>query len=111
MQRIPLPVIAYSDIEVTLSGVRYLFTYRYNSRNLRWRVDIRDSDNEYVVKGLSLIEETSPTAHLRCISLNEGLLVVVRLNADLEPAGRDNLGINKNYEFVYVTNAELAEGG
>lgn len=110
MQRLPIPLDSYSDIEVTLSGNTYTFTYRFNERNSRWKVDIKDNEGGYVVKGLTLIEETSQTVQLPSISLDQGMLITVRLNADNELAGRYNTGIDKNYEFIYVTYAELEEG-
>lgn len=107
MQRVPVPIIADSDIDVTLGGVRYILNWQYTGRDGRWRLHIKDSEGVYVVKGLKMIEDFSPTAHLYTIDFQEGMLNIVELNADDLPAGRDNLGINKNYEVIFTTFAEL----
>ncbi len=107
MQRIPVPNIAYSDIEVTLDNVRYLFSYRYNVRNGRWKLDIKDIDDEYIVKGLTLIEQESPTVSLISIDFPDGMISVVRLQKDGLNATRQNTGIGKSYELIYTSFSEL----
>lgn len=110
MVRLPIPAVAYQDVNYTLSGEKYIFTYRFNEimneGKGRWQVDIRDTNDVYQIKGLTLIEGTAPTLHLENV-LPQGFLYVVQLDKDEEPAGRYNLGIGKSYELHYITYSEL----
>lgn len=105
--RIPVPESSFEEIEVTLSGDSYLFTYRYNERSLRWKLDVGTSDGERLVSGMTLIEQVSPTAHYRTSQIADGHLSVIRMNDTKSAAGRYNLGVGKDYELIYITNEEL----
>ena len=108
MKRIPVPNVSYSDVEVTLDGSTYTFTYRFNERSNRWKVDITDVDGEYVVKGLTIVEEFSPTAHLTLGNFAEGLLYVGTPDNTKAPVGFDNFGIDKTYEMIFSTFEEIS---
>ena len=111
MQRIPIPSISYSEVDVTLSGKRYTFTFRFKKRLApagRWKLDINDSDGILIYRGFTLLEETALNAHLPTINFPDGILIVIRINQDDELCGRDNLGIDKSYELIYTPHAELA---
>jgi len=106
---IPLPQDSYSDIGVSLSGDRYTFTFRYNERADRWHVDIKNSDDIFIVTGLRLVEGLSPTIFLELQGLTEGFIYIVEMEETEEQAGRDNLGIDKTYELVYTQYEELEQ--
>lgn len=111
MVRLQVPQIAYSRFDMSLSGERFLFDYSFNERDCnggRWYLDIYNSDQELIVGGLKLIEDTSPTVHLELTGFTEGFLQVTQLEEDELPAGRNNLGINKAYDLQYVTFSELS---
>lgn len=105
--RVPIPKESHNTTEISLSGNSYLFTYRFNSRTSRWKLDISLSDGTTVVNGLSLIENFSPTAHLTLDDFNKGMLFVFPSNLTDEVAGRSNIGVNKDYELVYSSFSEL----
>lgn len=104
---VPVPSKSYSEVEVTLEGITYLFTYRFNSRAGRWKLDISLVDGTVVVNGLSLLEGTFPTAHLNLEDFNEGLIGVIRITESTEVAGRSNLGIGKDFVLAFSSYEEI----
>ena len=103
---LPVPSGAYSIQEVTLAGKNYVFTYAYNERDSRWRLDISFQDT--VVKlGIKIIENQALLARYRLENFDHGELFCLRRLDDGNPVGRDNFGIGKPYELIYVNNDEL----
>ena len=105
--RLPVPTTAHSTIDLTLSASNYLFTYRYNSRSSRWKLDLSLADGTTVKNGLTLVEEFSPTAYLNLEDFTEGMLYVMTNNSTDTKCSRSNLGVNKDYQLVYVAYSEL----
>ena len=107
---VPVPPNTPSEVGINLSGQRYTFTYKFNPRQGevgRWKLDIKDSDGNYLCKGRTLIERWSPDDHLIDNGLPDGLLYVTNVNNTKEPVGRNNLGLGKDYELWYYTDLEL----
>jgi len=103
--RVPVPTEAFAEYDISLAGVSYLFTYRYNERLGRWKLDISTPQGDLIIAGMSLIEGVSPNLHLVTEDF-PGSLFVVRFNETPIKASRDNLGIGKDYELVYFTEDE-----
>lgn len=107
MLKIPVPESSYSEVEVTLNGETYTFVYRFNERSNRWKVDIFNLDGDAIVKGLTVVENFSPTAHLTLPELEQGLFYIGTAENTKAPVGLNNFGINKTYEMVYASYEEL----
>lgn len=105
--RVPSSTEPYATLEVPLSGVTYLLTYRYNSRSKRWKLDIALADNTPVKNGLSMIEGFFPTSYLTLPEFSNGEIGVIRMNSTDELCSRDNFGIGKDYTLGYASYEEL----
>ena len=66
------------------------------------------SGGEEIVKGLTLIENFSPTIFQNLIDFDHGFLFISPAPNVTKKCTRDNLGIGKDYELIYVTNEEAA---
>lgn len=73
----------------------------------RWFLDIETSDGDPVRYGLCLVEDSPITEHLDLEDFEDGILIVFQAEADNKPASRNNLGINKSYELVFVPSSEM----
>lgn len=107
MLRIPIPNSSYAEQTVTLNGQSYGFTFRYNSRAKRWKLDISDSFENVIVNGLTLIENSAITPHITLPTDFGGELVCVKLEAGDDRLGRLNVGVNKTHELVYIGDNEI----
>jgi hypothetical protein len=107
MLRIPIPDTAYSSEQVTLNGQTFIFTFRYNERSERWKLDIEDSFENLIIAGLTLVENISLTSHLNLLDIFDGDLYCVKLEAGEERLGRNNVGVGKTHELIYVGANEL----
>lgn len=107
MIRIPVPDIAYSTVLINMGGETFALTFRFNERMGRWKVDISKADGTVVRNGITLIEGALPTAHLNLDELSTGSIGVFQVEATDERASRNNLGIDKAFELVYIDSSEL----
>lgn len=106
MLRIPIPLSAYSDQSITLNGQNYIFTFRFNTRSSRWKVDIYDAFENLLVAGITVVEDSLLTYHINLPDTFGGELHCVKLAAGDDRAGRINVGINKTHELVYYGDNE-----
>lgn len=110
MNRLNVPEIAYSKKIVSLNSKSFYFTYKFNDRTGRWHLDISDQDDSVLALGLILLDEGAVTLHIS--KLNDamgGYLLIVKQKDTLESCSRNNVGIDKEYELVYVSFKEANE--
>tara|TARA_R110000851_G_scaffold74984_3_gene165297 strand:- start:548 stop:892 length:345 start_codon:yes stop_codon:yes gene_type:complete len=105
---ITIPDASNFDMEVSLSGETYNFQLNYNSVVGRYSLGI-GYQGVSLIRGLLMIEDTSPTFKYDLPLLSSGELLVVKFKEDENICGRDNFGNGKSYELVYVTNEEIEE--
>lgn len=103
---IDTPEAAWAEQALTLAGKKYLFTYSFNGRDERWRIDI-SLDNEPVISGVKIMENQFLLDIYSLPNFDHGDLVCVRFEEDGLPVGRNNLGLGKPYSLQYYTNEEL----
>jgi hypothetical protein len=106
--RIPIPKVSYATNVVPLGGQSYGFTFRFNERSGRWKLDISTVAGTVIRNGITLIEDASLTSHLYLQRFWHGILYVGQINEGTEPAGRDNIGLGKQYELLYFSHEELS---
>ena len=93
---------------VSIKGVSYKFTYRWNSRTSRWKLDIESNDSSVKVYGLTLIENIDLTSHLLSIGFTwGGFIMVVPITNTSDTLGRSNFGSDKDYELMFIDYLEL----
>lgn len=61
---------------VTLTGVSYTFTLRYNIRLDRWMLDIADASETPILSGIPLLIERNLTGQYTALDLPPGVLFV-----------------------------------
>lgn len=106
---LPAPVSAY-DVKpkVSIRGVTYQFTYRWNERSLRWKLDIESLDSTEKVYGLTLVENVDLTSHIQTPPFSwQGFIIALPTKNTKQPLGRDNFGSDKGYELLFIGYAEL----
>lgn len=109
MITLPTPTVSYSSIVTSINGDTYTLQYRWMERIERWKVNIKDSSGKYLVKGITILEDSILTAHLSTLNNTlQGILYTVKLEQGSGVIGRDNLGFNKTYELTYASFDELA---
>jgi len=107
--RIPVPNTSFATQIVSLGGESYEFTFRYNERSERWKLDISTTDGVVVRNGITLVEGIFFTEHLILPEFDHGMLGVLQLKAADRKASRHNLGIDRQYELIYISYDELQD--
>ena len=93
---------------ITLSGSEYEFFFNFNTRDSRWRLSIKQG-NTSIVSGIKIVESQDLLGRYLLEGFSHGNLYCIRFKEDGEPVGRDNFGIDKAYELVYLTNQEIVD--
>ena len=105
--KIDLPKKAWGEQNINLGGLRYKFTYRYNSRDNGWRVSIHRNQEAVIVN-----EKLVPSQPIRITTkiplFNHGILGLFKTNKTLDQPGRDNVGNGEDYELIYLSLDEFA---
>lgn len=104
--KIPVTDNAYSNQELTIAGIKYNFKFSYNGRDSRWRLSIFIDDTA-VILGVKIMENEALLGRYRLTTFAHGDLIVLRVKDDGQDCGRNNFGIGKAYELIYITNAEI----
>jgi hypothetical protein len=104
IQQIPLPTDNPSFSQrVSLSGTDYVLRFDYNGRENRWYLDVFDTADSPIVRGVKLIPEwpllrrvadsRKPPGHLVCTNYSGN-------KSGLTPPGFSDLG--RSFGLVYV---------
>lgn len=99
---------AWSSRPVSLGGVTYKFTFAFNERDQRWRLSIYRGSTP-VILGVKIVESKMLFENYNLPLFDHGDIGCFRMYSTTEEVGRDNLGIGKEYELIYFSNAEIAE--
>lgn len=106
MIKINIPDSAWSTARMSLGEDLYEVEFKYNSRDERWRISLF-YQGEPVIRGLKLMENFPLT--YRYVLDNwqkDNDFYAVRVKQDGLMVGRDNTGIGKSYELVFVEAGE-----
>lgn len=99
--KIDIPDSPEPITEVTLSGKKYLFHFRFSTVENTYYFDI-SYQGEKIIRGLRVTEGTLSTGKYDIPDFNGGVLGVFKLKETDEPPNRNNVGIGKVYELVYI---------
>lgn len=105
---ISIPTSPSERSTVTLSGVEYEFFFNFNTRDSRWRLSI-SINGKLLVSSIKLVESQNLLGRYILEDFSHGNLFCIRFKEDGLPVGRNNLGIDKAYELVYLTNQEIVD--
>ncbi len=101
--KINIPDLSESEIEVSLSGEKYTFRYHFSTVEQVYYLDIYYQET-LVIAGLKLLDGVIITGKYDLPLFDNGFLLVAKLKETSEKSGRDNIGIDKAYELIYITN-------
>lgn len=82
------------EIRIELDGVVFNMAFRYNTREGRWFMDIKDASDVMLVAGIKLILGVQLIERFQDIRLPFGSLFMINEDNSTEEPGRSNLGIN-----------------
>ena len=95
-------------VKVDLSGNRYTFEVSYNTRQDAWLMNIKDTNNEYLIAGIRLVPEIELLGKYRasCPGLPPGDLFLTdrERRPDTAEVTRDNL--SSRFALTYMIAAE-----
>ena len=103
---LPTPITANETHRVSLNNILYDLTYRYNTRDKRWRISLA-LQGETFVSGIKVMENQLLLGQFLLTDYISGEIMCARNKDDGQPVGRDNLGVGKAYELLYLTQEEV----
>lgn len=107
MIKIPVPSKTNTEIKVPLSGKTYSLYFTYSRVSERHYLSIYRG-SELLVAGVKLIDGSMLLGKYTIEQIN-GDMFVAKLIDTTEPPTRNNIGIGKNYELIFVSSDELRE--
>lgn len=87
------------QIQITLAGVLYTLTVRWNEMNEAWTVDIADANSNPIVSGIPLVTGVDLLAPFGYLNFGGQLIAQTTNDANAVPTF-DNLGSTGNLYFV-----------
>ena len=98
------------NTDIVLSGTTYNILVKYNPSDKSWYLSIRDSANTAIVTGIKIMPNQNLTYQLKYLNIfTDGDLWCLRLKAVKDPLGRDNFGIGKAYELVWISSEDAIQ--
>jgi len=108
MLQLAVPDQAYATFKIALGGILYDCQFYFNERDQRWRLSLY-VDGDAVITGIKILENQSLLDQFILQDFRHGDITCLRLENDGEPVQFENLGIDKPYTLVYLTNQEIEE--
>lgn len=108
MLKIQVPDSANSDISVSLGGKTYTFRYNFSTISQTYYLTIL-YNNTVIISSLKLIDNVLLLRKYALDDFEHGDLFVAKMKETSSPVGRYNLGIDKAYELIYISNEEISE--
>lgn len=72
--------------KITLSGVIYVMSFRFNTRSNSWYLDILDSSNQVIIAGLAILIDRNLLGQYRTFAVPVGTLFATDdTGKELEP--------------------------
>ena len=97
---------ADSSAPITLGGELYDFRFNFNSLDEVYRLDIYHQQ-KLVIGSLDLKLGALITDKHNLPDFDHGELFLAQVKSNAVSPTRDNVGVGKSYELIYVTNDEL----
>jgi len=106
MLSISIPDASNSSSPVSLGGEIYDFRFNFNDIDSVYRLDIY-FQQKLIVGSIDLKTGSLLTDKYNLPDFSHGELFLAKVKATELPPSRNNVGVNKDYELIYVTNEEL----
>lgn len=98
----------YVRQNIVLNGLNYVFSYKFNSRDERWRLSIYRND-EAIVESIKILENQFLLGQYILDGFEGDILCFRSLESTDKPVTLGTLGIGKDYELIYYTLQDLLE--
>ena len=105
MQIIPFKEPAAWRSQVTLSGVIYLFYFRWNALNQYWVMNIFNVDNQPVLLGVKVVVNFDLTEQFVVVDKPSGEIICQNILDQWNDIGRFDMG--ETTELIYYEASEL----
>lgn len=107
---IRVPTSAYHTQRVTLNEISYEVTFKYNTSDKYWYIDISLTGGEILILGRKVMPNQNLTGRYPYEKpLEGGDLWCLRRIVDFSDVGRNNFGIGKTYQLVWLSDEEMIE--
>lgn len=94
----------YYDMRLTLGEIPYVFRFRYNTRELTWRLTILDTNQDKLIEGIKIVCGVDLLGPYKYnLGVPQGVLVALWQGADDSPPQLDDFGPGLRVQLVYVT--------
>lgn len=95
--------VPYYSVRTTLDGRDFGLRFRWNQREERWYLDLRDGAGSLIAAGMKLVCNWPLLRYKKWDPRTPpGELVVVTLSPDRSPPGVDELGVGLRCELTYL---------
>lgn len=109
---IKVPDSAYHKQSIDLGVVSYNITFKFNVSDEAWYFLLSDLDDVALTDDIKVMPNQNLTGRFPYSRpLPNGDIWCFRFKNDYSPIDRNNLGIDKNYELVYLPDNEALELG
>lgn len=108
LRRMPTPTIGDRSFTYTcqLDGESYRIVLTWNVRTQRWYLDVGDDNDNRVLMGQALVNDSPLGLRYRLAEMPPGMLVAISLDENNNaPANLDELG--ERVRFIYFEEADL----
>lgn len=106
MLEITVPNTSYSTQRVNINNTVYNLQLSFNSRDNSWYLDLFDIDNNPILQSKKLQWGSAITSRYILPNLIDGDFFILKTEERDQILGRDNFGVNKLYNLVYLTEEE-----
>ena len=108
MRLIKVPDSSFESEEVIIAGTTYNLLFKYNTSDAAWYITIRDTEFTPLVSGIKVMPNQNLTKAFSYLNIfSDGDLWCRRAKATRYPIGRDNFGVGKSYELVWLSDVEM----
>jgi len=104
--KITVPDQPWSETVVTLGGQTYTLVFRYNERDERFRLDLYSNETP-ILLGVKIVESTYLLSKYKLEEFKHGDIFCLRFQKDFSECSRNNLGVGKSYELIYLSDDEI----
>lgn len=104
---IPVPSSPFASQTVLLGNTVITMTFKFNTVNNSWYIDLFDSEGVKIKTGIKVIGNQDLTTRYSLENLPDGRLMCLNNKKTPNPVGRNNFGVGEEYELIWVSESEL----
>lgn len=94
----------------TIVDTQYFMVFKYDGRHDRWRLDLFDENNDLIAGGIKIVTDIDLLIPFTDSRLPDGELFVSRIEGQLAPVTRDELGSKVFVNFFNREELDILQG-